>query len=71
MAKTSAQFEAHRAHLTALAYRMLGSMSDAEDIVQNAYLRWRRTNRADVAKAEAFLTKTVSRLCRSGPSIEG
>ena len=63
MAETSAQFEAHRAHLTALAYRMLGSMSDAEDIVQNAYLRWRRTNRADVANAEAFLTKTVSRLC--------
>ena len=56
-------FEPHRRRLVGLAYRMLGSVSDAEDIVQDAYLRWHATDRRRVANAGAFLSKTVARLC--------
>ncbi|MGE5147310.1 MAG: sigma-70 family RNA polymerase sigma factor [Candidatus Eiseniibacteriota bacterium] len=56
-------FEPHRRHLVGLAYRMLGSMAEAEDVVQEAYLRWHRTDRAAVANPRAFLSKTVTRLC--------
>ncbi|MEM8606067.1 MAG: sigma-70 family RNA polymerase sigma factor [Myxococcota bacterium] len=56
-------FEANRGHLTALAYRMTGSIADAEDIVQEAYLRWGRADRATVQNVRAFLSKTVTRLC--------
>ena len=56
-------FEPHRRHLTGLAYRMLGSLAEAEDAVQEAYLRWHRTDQAKVADARAFLSKTVTRLC--------
>jgi RNA polymerase sigma-70 factor (ECF subfamily) len=56
-------FEAQRGYLTALAYRMTGSLADAEDIVQEAYLRWERTDRALVREPKAFLSKTVTRLC--------
>ncbi|MEQ9639324.1 MAG: sigma-70 family RNA polymerase sigma factor [Alphaproteobacteria bacterium] len=59
----AAGFEPHRRHLIALAYRMLGSRSEAEDIVQDAYLRWHRTERAEVAEARGFLTTVVTRLC--------
>lgn len=57
------EFEAHRPRLVRLAYRMLGSMSDAEDIVQEAWLRWQRADRADVREPAAFLHRTVTRLC--------
>ena len=40
--ETAAEFEPHRRRLTGLAYRMLGSLSEAEDIVQDAWLRWHR-----------------------------
>ena len=56
-------FESHRAHLTGLAYRMLGSLADAQDAVQDAYLRWRQADRDGVADPRAFLTKVVSRIC--------
>jgi RNA polymerase sigma-70 factor (ECF subfamily) len=56
-------FEPHRRHLTGLAYRMLGSLAEAEDAVQEAYLRWHATDQGKVADARAFLSKTVTRLC--------
>ena len=57
------QFEAHRRYLTGLAYRMLGSMSEAQDIVQDAYLRWHGTDRDGIDNPRAFLAKVVTRLC--------
>lgn len=56
-------FEAHRRHLVGLAYRMLGSVAEAEDAVQDAYLRWHGADRAGVENAKAFLSRTVARLC--------
>lgn len=56
-------FEAHRPRLVRLAYRMLGEMAEAEDIVQEAWIRWRRVNLDDVREPAAFLTRTVTRLC--------
>lgn len=56
-------FEAHRPRLVRLAYRMLGSMLEAEDIVQDAWLRWRRADRGAVATPGAYLTRIVTRLC--------
>lgn len=53
----------HRPMLHALAYRMLGSVHDAEDVVQDAYLRWAAEDRETVANAAAFLTTVVTRLC--------
>ncbi|HBC09082.1 MAG TPA: RNA polymerase sigma factor SigJ, partial [Rhodospirillaceae bacterium] len=57
------EFEAHRPRLVRLAYRMLGSMLEAEDIVQEAWLRWRRADRGAVATPGAYLTRIVTRLC--------
>jgi len=57
----AAVFEAHRKRLLGLAYRMLGTLSGAEDAVQEAFLRWQRTD--DVREPAAWLTTTVSRLC--------
>ncbi len=51
----------HRGRLLGLAYRMLGSRSDAEDVVQDAYLRF--AGAQDVHNAEAFLVTVVTRLC--------
>jgi RNA polymerase sigma-70 factor (ECF subfamily) len=56
-------FEPHRRRLTGLAYRMLGSLAEAEDMVQEAYLRWHAADRATVADPRAYLSKTVARLC--------
>jgi RNA polymerase sigma-70 factor, ECF subfamily len=53
---------AHRDALFGLAYRMLGSVADAEDVVAEAYLRWRREDRADVANARSYLFAITSRL---------
>lgn len=57
------QFEAHRSRLVRLAYRMLGSMAESEDIVQDAWIRWQRANAGDVRSPGAFLTRTVTHLC--------
>jgi RNA polymerase sigma-70 factor, ECF subfamily len=59
----AAEFDALRPRLTRVAYRMLGSMSDAEDVVQDAWLRWQATDRAAVRVPEAFLRRVVTRLC--------
>mgnify|MGYP001088607823 CR=1 FL=1 len=56
-------FSANRPRLVRLAYRMLGSVADAEDIVQDAYLRWLATDRASVRQPAAFLRTIVTRLC--------
>ncbi|AXQ28597.1 RNA polymerase sigma-70 factor [Solimonas sp. K1W22B-7] len=56
-------FEPYRRSLLGLAYRMLGSMAEAEDVVQDAYLRWHGTDRATVEQPRAFLGRTVTRLC--------
>lgn len=59
-----AAFEAHRGRLTGLAYRMLGSRADAEDAVQDAFLRWSSAReRAVIDNDEAFLVRVVTRLC--------
>src|SRR5215213_9583153 len=57
------QFEAHRAHLRAVAYRMLGSHSEAEDAVQETWLRLSRDDRSDVENLGGWLTTVVSRVC--------
>lgn len=54
---------AYRGRLLGLAYRMLGSRADAEDVLQDAYMRYARADRADVDNIEAYLVTTVTRLC--------
>src|SRR6266498_3893590 len=56
------QFEAHRAHLRAVAYRMLGSVSEADDAVQESWLRLSRTQAAAVENLPAWLTTVVARV---------
>jgi RNA polymerase sigma-70 factor (ECF subfamily) len=58
----TAQFEAQRGRLQRLAYRMLGSVSDAQDVVQDAWLRWTRAG-AEVADPAAWLVRATTRLC--------
>jgi RNA polymerase sigma-70 factor (ECF subfamily) len=59
----AAAFAPLRAKLTRIAYRMLGSVSDAEDVVQEAFIRWMKADRAEVRSPEAFLCRTATRLC--------
>jgi len=59
----AAGFEAHRRHLMGLAYRMLGSLAEAEDAVQEAYLRWHAADRDAVENPRAYLSSVVTRLC--------
>src|SRR5438309_6410967 len=61
MVDSSATFESHRPALLALAYRMLGEMARAEDVVQEAWVRWQ--GQAEVDEPKAFLITTVTRLC--------
>src|SRR5215475_10240188 len=63
MSNPAANFEPYRRRLLGLAYRMLGSMADAEDAVQETYLRWHRTDRDTVSDARAFLMTTTTRIC--------
>ena len=56
-------FHKHRPRLFSIAYRMLGSAADAEDIVQEAFIRWYQSSQVEVASPEAFLVTIVSRLC--------
>src|ERR1700756_2144728 len=58
----AAEFQAHRAHLRAVAYRMLGSLAEADDAVQEAWLRLPRTDADDVRNMRAWLTTVVSRV---------
>ncbi|MFD3404815.1 RNA polymerase sigma factor SigJ [Kribbella sp. NPDC058693] len=57
------QFEQNRAHLRAVAYRMLGSVAEAEDAVQEAWLRLSRSDVSDVGNLAGWLTTVVSRVC--------
>lgn len=60
---SAADFERHRKFLRGLAYRMLGSVAEAEDIVQDAFLRWREVDASAIVEPRAYLTRIVSRLC--------
>jgi RNA polymerase sigma-70 factor (ECF subfamily) len=57
------RFEEHRAHLRAVAYRMLGSLTDADDAVQDAWLRLRRAGANEVENLGGWLTTVVARVC--------
>src|SRR5919109_1217068 len=57
------QFEGYRDHLRAVAYRMLGSVSEAEDAVQEAWIRLNRSDTSGVDNLAAWLTTVVGRVC--------
>ncbi|WP_370172277.1 sigma-70 family RNA polymerase sigma factor [Sphingobium abikonense] len=59
----AARFAPLRPRLTRIAYRMLGSVADAEDVVQDAFLRWMGADHDAVREPEAFLRRIVTRLC--------
>ena len=63
MSDPAASFEPYRRQLLGLAYRMLGSMSDADDAVQETYLRWHGVDREAVSDPRAFLMTTTTRIC--------
>ena len=60
-------FERHRSLLFSIAYRMLGSVTDAEDMVQEAYLRWREVPEAEVRSPKSYLSAVVTSLDRPAP----
>lgn len=60
--RSAAVFEELRRRLFGIAYRMLGTTADAEDIVQEAYLRWHQSNTDEIRSAEAWLISVVTRL---------
>ncbi|MDB9524826.1 RNA polymerase sigma-70 factor [Oscillatoria sp. CS-180] len=57
------EFNQYRSLLFAIAYRMLGSIVDAEDMVQETFLRWQQTSKQTVKSTKAYLTTIVTRLC--------
>jgi RNA polymerase sigma factor (sigma-70 family) len=57
------RFESHRPHMRAVAYRMLGSLTEADDAVQEAWIRLSRTDTSDVENLRAWLTTVVGRVC--------
>jgi RNA polymerase sigma-70 factor (ECF subfamily) len=57
------RFDEHRAHLRAVAYRMLGSISEDDDAVQDAWIRISRTDTTDIENLGGWLTTVVSRIC--------
>src|SRR5689334_930072 len=59
----SERFEEHRSHLQSVAYRMLGSVVDAEDALQQAWLRIQHQKAGRVANLQAWLTTVVGRVC--------
>jgi RNA polymerase sigma-70 factor (ECF subfamily) len=63
MSNPATSFEPHRRRLLGLAYRMLGSMAEAEDAVQETYVRWHRADRDKVSEPRAFLMTTTTRIC--------
>src|SRR5690606_267013 len=56
-------FDRQRSYLFAIAYRMLGSAADADDMVQEAWLRWQRDDRSGVSNPRGWLAGVVTRLC--------
>lgn len=63
MAAVTEGFEAHRRYLFGIAYRMLGSVAEAEDVVQEAFLRWQSVDQQEVRSERALLSTIVTRLC--------
>ncbi|MET9533506.1 RNA polymerase sigma-70 factor [Streptomyces sp. NPDC006649] len=61
--EAAAEFESHRPRLFSLAYRLLGSASEAEDAVQDTYLRWSAADREAIRTPVAWLTKVSTNLC--------
>ena len=61
--QSARQFNHWRRYLNGIAYRMLGSVSEAEDVVQDAYLRWHNADHLSVNDVRAYLTTVTSRLC--------
>lgn len=59
----AASFDPLRPRLHRIAYRMLGSVADAEDVVQEAFIRWLATDRTTVREPDGFLVRVVTRLC--------
>ncbi|HEY7935742.1 MAG TPA: sigma factor, partial [Candidatus Limnocylindrales bacterium] len=57
------RFEVNRAHLRGIAFRMLGSLTEADDAVQEAWIRLARTDTSDVDNLRAWLTTVVGRVC--------
>jgi RNA polymerase sigma-70 factor, ECF subfamily len=64
-ARRASVFEAHRSLLFSIGYRMLGSVVDAEDALQDAFIRWQRASETDIRSPKAFLVTIMSRLCIS------
>jgi RNA polymerase sigma-70 factor (ECF subfamily) len=62
MSPVASVFERERPRLVGLAYRLLGSLSDAEDVVQDAWLRWEKADHSSIERPEAWLTTVVGRL---------
>jgi len=60
---TTNEFENHRSYLRGVAYRMLGSLSDADDAVQLAWIRLNRTDAESIENLRAWLTTVVARVC--------
>ncbi|MGK5558380.1 sigma factor, partial [Actinomadura kijaniata] len=56
-------FEEHRSHLRSVAYRMLGSLNEADDAVQEAWFRLARADAAEIGNLGGWLTTTVGRIC--------
>ena len=63
MTDAADSFEPHRRYLVGIAYRMLGSVAEAEDAVQDAFVRWLDVDRASISEQRAYLARVVSRLC--------
>jgi len=63
MSNPDAVYEEHRPELARLAYRMLGSRADADDVLQEGYLRWTRADRSDVRTPRPYLFSMMTRLC--------
>ena len=61
--RLAAEFEEHRPHLRTVAYRLLGSVSEAEDAVQESWIRLMRTDASDVTNLGGWLTTVVARIC--------
>src|ERR1700755_1582097 len=63
MDELAARFDAERRRLRAVAYRIVGSLGDADDAVQEAWLRLQRTDAATIDNLEGWLTTVVARIC--------